>query len=790
MPGRLRLAATISAILATGGVPIAAIAAQPSDDLPEIIVTATRRAEDIQDIPLNIAAIGGERLEQQGIADLATLGRNVPGLYVVDQGKRTSNRIVVRGLNATSVGSPEGIGNNGGETVSTYVGEIPLYLDLRLEDMDRVEVLIGPQGTLYGSSTLGGAIRYIPNRPMFDQSEIKLRGSGYSLAESDDIGARGGFTVNLPMGDMYAFRASLDYVDDPGFIDNPFLVRQGGVSDPDPDFSNPADVAANLRSQKDADYEKTWSGRVAVRARPEPGIDVNFTHYFQEMEVGGRSINSSDAFGTGLYESAMRYPEPNNRRNRLTALEITADLGFATLTSATGYSKYDEVGQRDQTDFLIGLEYSYEAFPLFSAFTREVQEDRTTNQELRLVSNSDSKLTWIGGLFYNKLDRFQDTREFTPHYPEYLGITVPDDMEYIAQQYDDLVEKALYGELTYHITDKWQVTTGLRYYDYTYNVDSGNGFPIADIDLELTRVSQTNNGTLFKFNTSYQLADDIMTYLTVSEGYRIGSGNGLDPCDGTQGSGQTVCAQPDEIEYKPDSTVNYEVGVRSQWFDRRLTLNGSIFFVDWEDPQLAAATLIGAVPITKNGKGAESKGVELSFDARLTNALTVRGSYSYVQAELSADAPALLTTYNPPGFGLSYVDGLSGDRLPGSPEEQATFGATYELSLSNDWSLALNYGLAAIGNVYTKTGLRAGGEQLGGYTVHSAGATLDGGVWSLSLYAQNLTNKFAVTGLRGTRLTLQEVSDENGELIPVRLYYHDVLRPREVGLRFTYDFEL
>lgn len=799
--GASRLAAAISAVLAAGAVQ----AAQPAEEVTEIIVTATRRAEDIQDIPLNIAALGGEQLQRQGITDLANLGRAVPGLYVIDQGKRTSNQIIVRGLNVSNVGAQDSAGNDAGDIVSTYVGEIPLYIDLDLEDMQRVEVLLGPQGTLYGSGTMGGAIRYIPNRPQLDATSLTLRGAGYSLSQSDDWGKKGGFTVNLPLTDILAFRASLDYTDDPGFIDQPFLVKQAGLSDPEPNFANASAVAANLFRKDDTNYTETTSGRVALRGEPMPGVDVNFTHYFQTMESGGRNGNSVAAFGTGRYESASRYLEPNKRVNRMTALEITADLGFAELTSATAKSRYKDIGSRDQTDLLITLEYSYEAFPTFSAFTRDLASEDTFNQELRLVSKSDGPFNWIGGLFYNKLHGDSISIEFTPHYDDYLagflgGTGRPDDIEYIAPSSEDLTEKAVYGEVSYDFTDQWQVTAGARLYKYDYAAQSGADFPVLnsalgsagpdEINVDLNPSGQKDGGALYKLNTRYQFTDDLMGYLTFSQGYRIGSSNGLDLCQGT-GSSQTVCASPAEFEYFPDKTNNYELGIRSQWFDNTLTLNGSVFFIDWVDPQLASATLVGSSPIIKNGKGAESKGVEVSFNAKLTDRFSMSGSYAYTKAELSADAPALLLGIGPPGFFTgTFTNGRAGDRLPGSPENQATFQANYQLPLGADWTLDFDYGLAMVGNIITKVGLRESGETLPGYTVHQAAATLRGDAWSLSLYSRNLFNKYAVTGVRSTRNFIQTVADENGDPVRVRSYMEDVLRPREIGLRFSYDFKL
>src|SRR5688572_3100253 len=311
-PRRQPLSLGVAAALASS---FSATAQVEPDLIDEIVVTATRRELSVQDIPLNIAAFDESLLEAREISDLAELGRNVPGLYVIDQGKRSSNNIVVRGLNLNPFASAEFLGNSGGDTVSTYVGEVPLYIDLTLNDIERVEVLLGPQGTLYGAGTLGGAIRYIPKKPEFDETSITARGNAFSLSESDSMGWRGGATFNVPFSDNFAFRASIDRYDDPGFIDTPYLVRRPGLSDPEP--NSPALVAANLYREDDADWEKTTSARVGLRWAPGDNVDANFTYHYQNMDVGGRSQNHSLAYGTGLYESATRYPEPSERRNEL-----------------------------------------------------------------------------------------------------------------------------------------------------------------------------------------------------------------------------------------------------------------------------------------------------------------------------------------------------------------------------------------------------------------------------------------------------------------------------------------
>jgi outer membrane receptor protein involved in Fe transport len=626
------------------------------------------------------------------------------------------------------------------------------------------------------------------------------------------MGWRGGATFNVPFGDNFAFRASIDRYDDPGFIDTPYLIRQPGVSDPEP--NTPAAVAANLYREDDADWEETTSARIALRWQPGDVVDATFTYHHQQMDVGGRTQNHAAAFGTGLYESATRFPEPNERTNELLSAEIVADLGFAQLTSATGYSKYDELGQRDQTDLLITLEYGYELFPAFSAFTREIEKENTFSQELRLVSQGDGRLNWIAGLFYQDFEQPDAvSREFTPGYSVYLAGQPdlrPDALEYISVAYEDLTEKALFGEIGWQITDRWDITLGARYYNFKFDTLSDQDFPLAnsvfggagpdEINLVLQATTLDDSGSLFKFNTSYRFTDDVLGYFTISEGYRFGASNGIAACDPNAGTQQNVCALPEEFQFFPDKTTNYEVGVRSQWADGRLTLNGALYYIDWQDPQLASVTLTGAQPITKNGEGAETQGIEIALDADVTDRFNIGFSYSHTKAELTEVAPALTRLFTPPGFGPGtasdgldavYIDGQPGDRLPGSPEDQATFYVGYDWTLSPRWDLTLNYGVSAIGDIITTPGLRGNGETLGGFSLHNASAVFSSdGPWQFTVYAQNLLDKYAVTGVRTRPAFIQTVTDDAGDPVRVRSYAQQMVRPREIGFRFSYDFSM
>ncbi|MDZ7783431.1 MAG: TonB-dependent receptor [Halioglobus sp.] len=754
----------------------------------EVIVTATRRAEEIQDIPLNITALKADMIERERLEDLTDLSRRVPGMTVIEQGSRAADIINVRGLNVDSVG-PTDTDNSGGGSVGTYIGEIPFYVDLKLNDLERVEVLIGPQGTLYGAGTLAGAVRYIPNKPQADAASFELRGDVFDLDESGDLGYEGGGTVNVPLvEDRLALRASLDLYDDPGFIDYNFLVREPGVSNPQPNFSDLADVQRNLRKKEDANTEETLSGRLALRYTDD-WLDATLSYYYQDSDVGARQINHRASFGTGDYEAAHRFLEPLERENELYSLELVADLGFAELTSATGFSQYDENGQRDQTDLLLAFEFGYELFPGFAAFTRDEGEEETFTQELRLVSSHDGPFNWIVGAFYNEFELDAESREFTPGFDQFAvdnfgGVQLrPDSLEFIATTDQSEEETAVFGELGYRITPAWQVTVGARWFKFDNKLDVATATPLFDtvlfgdppdsINFDRTKAKVDDDDVIFKFNTSYDFSDDVMTYLTVSEGYRLGGLNPFMECPDPLPDTPIVCALPDELLIKSDTTTNYEIGARTQFIDS-LTLNGAVYYIDWNDVRVADVLENGDFPIISNGGTAESMGVEISGTYAVTPNLYIGGSYAYTDAELTEDAPGLVDD----------EDAFDGDRLPGSPEHQYFFFANYVVPLNGGSELAFDYSMTGHNGVISKVGKRADGETLDGYNLHNVSASWINDGLTLTLYADNVFDEYAETGVRRDQSFVREVG-----LFDLRRYYHNVLRPRQIGVRFVYNFD-
>lgn len=782
-----RLAAAVAAALGLGGGAHAQDQAIADDGTPleTIIVTATRRNADVQDVPFNMVALDRGGLDDLRIDNLAEFTRAVPGLYVPGQGSRGSNLVTVRGLNVSSLNDTVGVGNGTGGTVATYLGDIPLYVDLRMIDVERVEALLGPQGTLYGAGTLAGAIRYLPNRPDAGAFAAETGGRVYSIEQSDGTGADLWGVVNVPLvQDRLALRLAVGYLDDPGFVDYAYVVREPGVSNPNAPFDGSGDeVAANLRRVRDVDDERTLTGRAGLLWQASDAITAHLTWYHQDQDVGGRTVNHDVAVASGRYVSASRFLEPNDKTNDLGALEVTWDLGFAELTSATGVSRFESSGRRDQTDFLMDLDYGYEDFPQFAAYATDDLDEKTFNQELRLVSQGTGPWSWIAGAFYNRYESDNVASEYTPGVPPWYGFPAGfPDLEYQAVSSRTFEEQALFGEVGYRLTDRWQVTVGARWFDYDDELSLVTRFPFFDYEAGVQNATGDDD-VIYKLNTSYAFTDDVMGYLTVSEGYRTGGINLGPVCQDPIPDEQTFCLQEGEVLIAPDTTTNYEVGLRSLWLDGRWLVNAAVYQVDWKDIQVFGTSEVGEVPILKNGGKARTRGVELVSRLRVTGRLQLAASLTVLDAKLTSDAPGL----------VDGADASSGDRLAGSPEKHGTFLADYSRPLANGWTFDADYSYTAVGDVYTKVGLRNGGEVLPGWAVHGASVGLSNGAWGVRLYADNLFDKYAMTSVRRDRSYVRLVDrDPAAGLAPIpsRTYFQSMLRPRTVGLEFAYRFDL
>ncbi|MEI6642794.1 MAG: TonB-dependent receptor [Novosphingobium sp.] len=762
-----------------------------------IVVTATRRATSLQDVPINISAVSSEQLERQRIDDVRDIADFTPGVTIADTGPGSTGTIVLRGLNASDTDTSGASYDN---ALGVYLGEVPIYYDFKMLDISRVETLMGPQGTLYGLGTLAGAIRNIPNRPDPTKFSAEWHGRVYGKNQASKAGYQVDGVVNIPLiKDHVAFRSATGYYNDPGFIDYPLLVKTPGVSLPQPTGPvsiTPEGYAANLYRQKDLNFEKTFSTRNQLLVQVTDDLSVDFTYAYQRTKTGGGQYNSNGVLGTGKYESAARYAEPVDRHAHLASMEINAHVGgIFDLVATSAYTQVKNKRQSDNTDLLLDLDYDYELFPAFTSWNESQNTRNQFNQEIRLVSTHGGPFSWVLGGFYNEQKLQADYREHVPGHPWVAFGTQPnpEEIEYASFNRAKVTEQAVFGEGTFKITPEWQVTAGGRVFNYTSKV-SGRavtpllGDPISPYDLKAAGGTSRKGGGVWKFNTSYKFTPEIMVYATYSKGYRIGGPNTVAPCvlPLKPPPFQNVCALPNEQQFGPDSTKNLEVGIRAELFNRKLTLNMNAFSIDWSGIQVASATINGIVGITVNGGKAKAEGFEASFQLRPVDRLSIQGTYSYTNARLTEDVPSIIAVNSPAATYPSkpiQLDALKGDRLPGSTKNSGSLGVNYTLpvmggDLIADWTATYR------GDVVTRLGWeRAYGDKLPGFVLHRASLSWQNDTLSFGLFANNIFNKYAVTAVSNDR---SRVGLNDGALL--RYYRKTVITPRTFGLEMRVKY--
>jgi iron complex outermembrane recepter protein len=766
----------------------------------EIVVTGSRRRTTLQDAPINISAISAQTIETQRLDDIRALGNFTPGVTVADTGPASTGEIILRGI---SSGDTSVNGANSNSAVGVYLGEVPLYLDFKLIDVSRVEVLQGPQGTLYGLGTLAGAVRYIPNRPDTDRISVDVHGRGYVQSHSDDFGGVGDIAVNLPIWkDHIAFRTATGYYSNAGFIDYNYLLQQPGVSDPQPgratggstgSLGDASDYVANFKRAEDVNYEHTFTTRNQLLLEYSPDIRAYLTYAHQSTKSGGRQANGAGVLGTGKYEGPWRYLEPFDRKSDLFSAEVYINLfNIAQLVSTTAYTKQNNKNTDDNTDLLLDLDYGYEAFPAFSSYANNEQEYKQFNQEVRLVSSHGGPINWVIGGFYNRLEFASTRHEYTPGFaqsPEYWGVDRPDNLEYISQVNSKNVEKAVYGEATLHLTKEWQVTGGIRYFKYDADVAGGfalpllgNGvapYPSTTILPNRIRTGSTGkDGVVWKANTSYKFSDDLLAYFTYSTGYRIGGVNRVVPCIVPLPPGQNLCALPNELVYGPDETRNIELGVRASLFDKRLQLTLDGYQIDWTGVQVPSQTVNGAIGITVNGANAVSRGFDFQGALKITPNLNLLATYSYVDAHLTEDVAGLVVSQ-----GVRY-DAFSGDRLPGSTKHSASGQLIYTHPLGDGRKIEAIWATVYRGDMYSRVGLRGNGEKIPSYATHSLSLNYITDRFQVGLFADNIFDKYAVTAISNDISSYNQVRTDVVE----RYYARGVLTPRRVGIDFRIHY--
>jgi len=667
MGSRLIATTTVAALLA---VPVSAMAQATADaiqaerqraasaqedakELDAIVVTATRRSERLQDVPLSVTALSQEQLDAKGIVGYEGLAYETPGV-VLNRASANFNNFTARGI------ATNGYNANLQSTVAIYIDELPIsangnstILDPSLYDVERVEFLRGPQGTLFGSGSLAGALRILTHKPDPNLVEGSFL-ADVGVTGSDSLRQRYNAMINVPLAeDRLALRVVGFYRNEEGYIDN---------------------VGTGVRK---ANELESWGGRASLLWEP--------TERFSALlRVSREDSEPKDSFlvNPDLGKFKRLSDRPDMFSGTMTNYNLTLDYQFdgARLTSSSTWSDYVALFNVD----LAGTYGQAFAFALDAPF-----ESDTFTQEVRLVSDTDGKLDWVLGGFYFKRDRIVNFGYRSNE--EYLarsGITgLPNEYFMDYRTRDVTREQALFGQLTWHFTDDVWTTLGLRYGSIEaqgFTLDGGYtsdyltlayycsflgicGLPATITPVEAAEgLKAKETGPSYRVSASWRVTPSITTYVAAATGFRAPVVNAR--------AGAVSTIDPDDIVIPfgadSDELINYEVGMRGRWWDGRLAANLTLYYIDWNDIQVQANRVSDSIQFATNIGGAYSRGLEFEFmvmpNANWTFALN--GSINRAKVDTLSDEEAAIS------------GAVLGARLAG-PEISGSFMVNY----SFDW---------------------------------------------------------------------------------------------------------
>jgi outer membrane receptor protein involved in Fe transport len=737
----------------------------------EVIVTALRHSATVQTTPASITAVSGTDLQARGITSLATLAQGTPGVSLKSEGP-SQTEIEMRGM--TSSG-----GNSA--TVGFYLDNVPLsgpangqnghvVIDPDLYDLNRIELLRGPQGTLFGSGSMGGTVRLITNQP--DPSAY------HASAESTLSGTDGGsfnhnnnIMANIPLvKDKLALRVvgSENYTS--GWIDRI-------VANPFPQVDSTGTVRGNVgaapiaKQYPGSNAYQLYSARISLLWQPTPDLTITPAFFFESSKQNGVSAydsvsarNQSPGAGLAHYEP-FDISEPLTDRFASYSLNINYNFDWADLTSSTAYwsrtsTQTEEASEAFNnpdtgvTNYINGVNSSGKGYygPNGSGPESGYEHDASSqfDEELRLTSKGSGPLTWVAGVYYS---RFKSTWIFdgtTPNYTSYtdLGSVLPGNTPapantpnwFDAYEPSTNAQAAAFGDLTYAVTDKLKLDFGARYTRDDYRFSScitGWGSARGAATPSCSGLIKLSSGSFNpKFTLDYTVNSDLMAYATAASGFRPGGGNAVYPTTGLVWGAafaqMKYTGNSFPTTYKPDSVWSYEIGEKARFFDRRLTVNASAYYEDWKDIQLEAYPDDWALNI--NGKTATIYGAEVDINARLGGGFDLQISGGYVHARVDGGphwdiVPVNVLPEVAPESGsvvLSYSRQLNDDYFLTAKLENSYTGQRYSLAFPEPYT---PYGAYVPMAAYDLTNIRA--------SIKYRDA------WTIALFVNNVFNKHA-----------------------------------------------
>jgi iron complex outermembrane recepter protein len=730
--------------------PLAVLAQAPQvrDEivLEEITVTAQKREERLQDVPIAVSAFSGEQLEQRGIRDFRDLLLSVPGVSYSgsDPGQSVYS---IRGI-STQASSP---------TVGIYLDDVSLVTihtgfagaaDPPFLDLERVEVLKGPQGTLYGGSAMGGAIKYVTRQPILDQSGGSAAGD-VSSTDNGGISYGAESVVNVPViENRLALRGAISFRDTAGYIDNVpnALTENWGRSStlpPAPFAPTDQPSRSTYRKSNDNDWRQL-AMRLSAKYAPTDSLSIVPTATYERNILENPSI-----FNTNLprFETTYRFPQPTTDAFGIYSLNITENLPGFDLVSLTGFTDRKLNYNRDYSFFIASL-----VPPLFAlnSYNYSNTSTRTVTQELRLASSDPTaRLKWTTGVFL--LQQRDELVQWvnTPGLGAALGTGT--DYGYRGDQTTHDRQYAAFADLTYSLVKQLDFNVGLRWFEAKQEVDGVFDGILNGGHTEVDGKRSTNVGFNPKYSIVFRPADHYLTYATASKGFREGGPNRFNTSSPLcQGDLNALGLKRPPDTFEPDRLWTYELGSKNQLQGGRTTLNLATYYTDWKNIQQQVNLLSCGFQFVGNVGAATIKGAELSLDTRLTSELTLGGTATYTQAEITKSAPGVSAQ-----VGQSVLD---------TPKWTGNVYAEYAYTLAfGTASLRADYeyhgsNLRAFENTTAVTypdgssGLLPNTAQVQqAYRVLNLNLGLTHGNWQYRVYANNLLNSaplldFARTG--------------------------------------------
>jgi iron complex outermembrane recepter protein len=734
----------------------------PADDvgqIDEIVVTAQKRVSTIQTTPISISAVSGDDLRARGVSSLAALAQGTPGVSLKSEGP-SQTEIEMRGM--TSSG-----GNSA--TVGFYLDDIPLVgpasaqnghvvIDPDLYDLNRIEILRGPQGTLFGSGSMGGTVRLITNQPNLSEFQTTVQ-SVLAGTDGGGFNHKDSLMVNLPLIDhTLALRVvgTEDYTS--GWIDrnvvNPFPLAGGEP------VGSARGVVQNAPIEKQypgSNAYQTYAARVTLLWKPTENLSVTPSFFHTTSTQNGISAYDSVP-GSEAHYQPFDIAEPLT--DSLTAYSLNANYSFPwfDLTSSTARwtrnSTQVEEASEAFNNPLEGITYASNYGlpnpgyygPTGSGPERGIEDDPSHqfSEELRLASTGSGRASWVGGLYYSDFYSLWDFNGTTPYYSAFmdLGTLAPATTSNWFDAYSPttLKQYAGFGDATYALIDELKIDVGARVNHYDYRFSSclsgwGSAHGAATPSCSgLIALSSTSFNP--KINLAYTFSPDLMAYATVSSGFRPGGGNAVYPTTGAAWGGafqqQNYTSGKWPATYEPDRVVSYELGEKARFCDRRLTVNSSIYYEDWRHVQLEAYPNDWALNI--NGNYVHIYGADIDMLADLGEGFQLEVAAGYLYQYLDGGPHWVITPIHKmpdvaPVNGtaaLSYSKQLGSSCIFTARMENSYTGSRYSIFFSNPFEFTGTY------------------RQLPGYDLINVRAGVKfHDKWGVTAFINNLANKRA-----------------------------------------------